>query len=192
MSIKDAFQKFPVLTTERLILRQMNDSDAEAFYELYSEPDVPRYLDWDGPGSVDVSKMVIEYFNEQYRKRESIRWAIVSRESNKLIGTSVLCGFSRNSIASVGYDLAKPEWGKGYMQEALKAVLKFAEEDLQLHRIEAEVRPENEASQKLLKRMDFIEEGLIHLGGFHETRKFFYDYLLFAKVKPINQNIKQL
>ncbi|HNX00112.1 MAG TPA: GNAT family N-acetyltransferase [Candidatus Cloacimonadota bacterium] len=193
MALKDAFQKFPVLTTERLILRQLADSDAEAFYELYSEPEVPKFLDWDGPGSVDVARMIIEYFNEQYRKRETIRWAVVSKETDKLIGTCILCGFWRNSIADIGYDLAKSEWGKGYMQEALKAILKWADDDLNFHRIQAQVRPENQPSQKLLNRLGFVEEGLVHMGGFHETRKFFYDYLLFSRVRtPTEYNAKQV
>lgn len=190
MALKEAFQKFPVLTTERLILRQLADTDAEAFYELYSEPDVPKFLDWDGPGSVDVAKMIIEYFNEQYRKRETLRWAIVSKETGKLIGTCILCGFWRNAIADIGYDLAKSEWGKGYMQEALKAVMKFADEDLDFHRIQAQVRPDNAASQKLLKRLDFVEEGLLHMAGFHETQKYFYDHLLFAHVRTPSDKSK--
>jgi [ribosomal protein S5]-alanine N-acetyltransferase len=189
MSLKDAFQTFPVLTTERLILRQLDDADAEAFYELYSEPDVPKYLDWDGPGSVDVAKMIIAYFNDQYRKREVIRWAIVSKETNKLIGTCIICGFTRNSICDVGYDLAKPEWGKGIMQEALKELLKFVDEDLKFHRVQAQVRPPNIASQMLLKKLGFKEEGMQHLGGYHETQKYFYDFLLFARVKELGEQI---
>jgi ribosomal-protein-alanine N-acetyltransferase len=126
--------------------------------------------------------MVINLFEQQYIKRENIRWGIVEKATQKLIGTIVLGNFRHHIFADLGYDLAFSAWGKGYMQEALTAVLSYADTDLGLKRISAYVRPENAASLKLLAKLGFIQEGLLHQAGFHETTKETYDIMVLGKV----------
>lgn len=61
--------------------------------------------------------------------------------------------------ANLGYHLAEHALGQGYMGEGLTRVIQFAFEDLNLHRIQANYMPRNEASGRVLQRLGFIQEG---------------------------------
>src|SRR5690606_38652938 len=63
--------------------------------------------------------------------------------------------------AEVGFMLAPAHWGKGYAAEAVRAVLRFAFEAMDLHRVEADVDPDNGASLRLLERLGFRREGYL-------------------------------
>ncbi len=184
MSFQTCFISFPILETERLILRALSAKDAEAFHYLYSQPEVVRYLDWDGANSNEVATMIIDLFNQQYRKLENIRWAICTKADNSLIGSIVLGNIKRNAIADIGYDLSLDNWGKGIMSEALKAVIQYSFSDLSLKRIQAYVRPLNTPSAKLLIKLGFEKEGLLRHAGYHETRKEFYDIEIYSLLNP--------
>lgn len=184
MAFREAFGRFPCMETERLQLRQLQPADAADLQQLYAEPEVTRWLDWDGPEDVATAGMVIELFGEQYRKRENLRWGIVSQASGKLIGTVILSHFRKQSLTVLGYDLARADWGKGYMAEALQSVIRYAWETMELLRIEAYVRPENAASSRLLQKCGFELEGQLRSAGYHEDRHLFYDVLLYALLNP--------
>ena len=183
MSFKEAFLQLPTLETKRLKLRPLSREDAKQFYEIYADCDVTQYLDWNGADSAEVAETVIGFFQEQYRKRESMRWGIELQENRALIGTLTLGGFRRNAIADIGYDLAKRFWGKGYATEAVQAALDFCWQDLGLHRVQAYVQPGNLPSVKLLLKLGFEQEGLLRKWGYQESRKQFFDVLLFALVR---------
>jgi ribosomal-protein-alanine N-acetyltransferase len=97
---------------------------------------------------------------ESYETERQVRWGIVRRADGRLLGT---CGFVwlRPHSAEIGYDLARACWGKGYMYEALSALLDYAFFDLDLNRIEALVMPANMRSKRLLKRLGFAHEGTL-------------------------------
>jgi RimJ/RimL family protein N-acetyltransferase len=63
--------------------------------------------------------------------------------------------------AEIGYALGRAHWGRGYIHEALQAVMKYAFNELNLHRIEADVDPRNTASIKTLERLGFQREGFL-------------------------------
>jgi [ribosomal protein S5]-alanine N-acetyltransferase len=183
MSIKQAFAHFPELKTERLILRKLQSSDASKLYELYQEAEVTRYLDWSGTSTEQEAKLVLAFFEQQFRSSKSLRWAIAEVESNALIGTIVMTNFRKDAIADIGYDLARPYWGKGLMKEALTRLLEFCDDELNLLRLQAYIRPENIASAKLVSKLGFLSEGLLRRAGYHESRNEFFDVLLYARVQ---------
>ncbi|NIW38715.1 MAG: GNAT family N-acetyltransferase, partial [Gemmatimonadetes bacterium] len=79
--------------------------------------------------------------------------------------------------AEIGYDLAHRHWGRGLMTEALRPMLRFGFEEMDLHRIEAGVTVGNEASARVLEKLGFREEGLLRRGGYwkgayHDLRGF--------------------
>ena len=92
----------------------------------------------------------------------AIRWGIVRREDDALIGTCTLFDISlQNRRAEMGYILDRRHWGKGYMGEALATLLDYAFAELRLHRVEADVDPRNGASVRVLERLGFVREGLL-------------------------------
>jgi ribosomal-protein-alanine N-acetyltransferase len=107
-----------------------------------------------------------------------IRWAIEPIEHDEMIGTVGLLRFDfEHRHAELGYDLARRWWGRGLIPEAAAAVIRYGFSVLGLHRIEAGVLPENDASVRVLQKLGFVEEGTrrdyLHAKGrFHSFRWF--------------------
>lgn len=161
MALMD-WERLPTINTDRLSLRWISGDDVDAFYTIYSNPEVMRY--WSTPPLADraaASKLVNE-IHEGFKRRELLKWGIALRTDDTLIGSVTLFhpDFTHRR-AEIGYALGRAHWGKGYMQETLKAVLRYAFEVLHFHRIEADVDPRNAASIRTLERLGFQREGYL-------------------------------
>eukprot|EP01030_Chromulinospumella_sphaerica_P010250 gene10250-10055_t len=153
-----AFQ--PVqLHTARLTLRFLDQNDTAAMYALFSDAAAVRY--WSCPAWQDMSaaRDYIAQTLKNYADGTALRWALVNG-AQAVVGVVTLYHFDQqNSRCDVGYMLARPYWGQRYMQEALKAVFDYAFGTLGLHRIEADIHPDNAASVRLLQGLRFRLEG---------------------------------
>ena len=158
--IDQIFVQFPEYETERLILRQIVSDDAPSIMAIFEDEAVTQYYDLYTFTRITESVELIEYFSESYRSERQIRWGIVRKEDDRLIGT---CGFValHNHRGEIGYDLAGAYWRQGYMTEALEALLEIGFDDMQFHRIEALVMVDNVASAGLLRKLGFTEEGIL-------------------------------
>lgn len=148
------------IQTERLTLRWFESDDAAALFALFSDPEVVRY--WSSPEWDDVvhAQTMIDETIAGYESGEGIRLAVVLTASGEFIGQIKLHHmFASNRRCEVGYALARSHWGKGYAMEAMQAALDYAFGPLNLNRIEADIDPRNEASEKILTRLGFIREG---------------------------------
>jgi ribosomal-protein-alanine N-acetyltransferase len=180
---------FPVLETERLILRQMSLDDASDFYNYYSDRQVTKHLDWYGPDSVEHAREVIQAWNDNYKKKVVIPWGIALKSNNKIIGTipyiPIRGTFEWKPLlpTAVGFELSRAYWNQGIMSEALQAVIAFGFDQLGSHRIQAEVYPENTASVTLMKKFGFQEEGRLRKYLYHEENKVFNDVIIMALLK---------
>ena len=91
-----------------------------------------------------------------------MQFVLVERAQNKPVGTCLLFRYDEGSQrAELGYVLSREYWGRGYMLEALHALLQYAFADLGLRRVEAEVNPINVPSTRLLDRIGFVREGVL-------------------------------
>ena len=175
---------FPVLETERLVLRAIHDDDLDALRDIFGDDDVAYYLaDQDGAITDDAELLlIIHWANRIYANGSGIRWGICLKATSRLIG---MCGFhlldGRNQHAEVGYDLAKAYWRQGIMTEALRPVLRYGFETLKLHRLEANVTEGNIASAKTLLKLGFQQEGVWRERAF--LRGQFYDLLQFGLLR---------
>ena len=156
------WERLATINTSRLSLRWISGDDVDAFYAIYSNPEVMRY--WSTPPLADrdaASKLVNE-IHEGFRRRELLKWGIALRSDNSLIGSITLFkpDFTHRRV-EIGYALGRAHWGNGYMHEALQAVLTYAFEKLEFHRIEADVDPRNAASIRTLERLGFQREGYL-------------------------------
>jgi len=158
--VDQIFTEFPEYETERLILRQIVPADAPSILAIFADEAVTKYYDLYTFTRLDEAVELIEFFSESYRAERQIRWGIVRKEDNQLIGT---CGFVglHTHRGEIGYDLARAYWRQGYMTEALEVLLEVGYDEMQLHRIEALVMPENIASAGLLRKRGFTDEGLL-------------------------------
>ena len=154
------FTAFPVLNTQRLILRAFVPEDAADLYAFRSDAYAQRYND---PPLTNLSQAdaLIQWMNEGFAAHEMILWAVALRENNRAIG---LFGFNKwdrgHNRASIGYNLAREHWGQGLSKEALKAMLGFGFERMHVNRIESETVASNTESVRLLERSGFYLDGV--------------------------------
>ena len=176
------FEQFPVLTTERLTLREITVGDVDSIYGIYSDPKVAEYDDFNPIESKEVAMKVIHKFQLEFEEHEQIRWGIARKSDNTLIGTCGPGNFESSAQrCEIGYDLLQSEWNKGYMTEALKAMVAFLFEEMGFNRVEAFVTPGNEGSIRVLQKVNFVEEGLLRERDFFKGC--FQDGIIFAILK---------
>ena len=159
------FSHLPELTTERLTLRRMMVADTEDMYEYASRPDVTKYLTWYPHPDRTYTREYLQYLGNRYSAGMFYDWAVVYEPDCKMVGT---CGFTSFNCASdsaeVGYVLNPEYWGKGIATEALTRVLRFAFEELKLHRVEARFIQENERSRRVMEKVGMTFEGIMREG----------------------------
>jgi ribosomal-protein-alanine N-acetyltransferase len=171
------FTPFPVLTTERLTLRQLRSSDDKEIFALRSDDNVNRYLDRKPGKSIDDAKNFIHTINENIQRNESIYWAIILNGIGKLVGTICLFNFSDDNLkAEIGYELLPDFQGKGIMQEATSKAINFGIHHIGLNSIEAYTHSENQNSIRLLEKLNFkwdsaAEENFVIFKLAHNGRK---------------------
>jgi len=163
------FEPFPVLHTPRLVLRAPVDADADLVFRIQSDLRVNRYLGRPPDRAVDDSAKRVAAMIAALRDGTGIRWIVCLREDGTAIGTGGLWRWVReHRLAEVGYDLLPQHWGRGYMPEAVRAMVRYGFATLRLHRIEANVDPANVASVRLLEKVGFRREGVLRENWLHD------------------------
>jgi ribosomal-protein-alanine N-acetyltransferase len=183
------FEQFPQLQTERLILREIVAADAEAVFQFRSDPEEQKHND--APlQSLEESHQLIERLARQYVSKSAIQWGLTLRGDNTVIG---LFGYNywdrANFKAAIGYDLKRAYWGRGIMPEALRGIIDFGFERMNLNRIEAHTNTENAASVRMLAKLGFWQEGTFH-DQFYENGEF-HDVSLFVLLRRDYLRLKQ-
>lgn len=153
------FNPFPILTTNRLVLRQITHKDADALFSLRADETVMQYIDKPKAATIADAIELIEKIMDALTFNEGITWAICQAEDLTMIGTIGFWRFRKEHYrAEIGYLLQPAFHGKGIMYEAMQAIITFGFESLKLHSIEAIVNPENESSIGILQKNGFIRE----------------------------------
>jgi len=177
------FTPFPVLSTERLNLRQITPEDAEAIFFLRSDKQVLEFLDRDPAKSIDDARQWIGMINEAAAGNESIAWAISLKNDANLIGTITFWNIEKEHYrAEIGYALHPRFQGMGLMQEAMTVVLDYGLKIMNLHSVEANVNPHNRPSINLLERNNFIREAY-HKENYYYNGKFL-DSAIYSLLTP--------
>ena len=160
--INRCFVPFPNLETERLILRQVEEKDLEQLYEMLSDAEVAKFDYFYPVTSTEGVMKFIERYKRELEEKEEITWGIALKETNSLIGTGCLGSFNEGARrAEIGYSITRKQWSKGYATEAIKAVIEFGFNVMNLNRIEATITPGNNASIKVLEKLNFTQEGIV-------------------------------
>jgi ribosomal-protein-alanine N-acetyltransferase len=153
------FEEFPVLETERLILRAISLEHVAALFHQRSKKEVMEFICIPLLKSKSEAEDLVKNYQFLFEQKICISWAITLKEDSAMIGT---VGYPRinkgNYSGEIGYSLDQAHWGKGYMNEAVTEVLKYGFENLNFHRIEAVINPKNKASVKLVLKHGFIKE----------------------------------
>lgn len=152
------FNPFPVLTTERLTLRQLSTGDQEDIFALRSDAEINKYLDRAPSKTIEDALNFINQINDNIKNNNSIYWVISLTKTQAFAGTICLFDFSsEKNSCEIGYELATKSQGQGIMHEAAKAVITYAFETMQFQKIVAHMHKENQQSTKLLTKLNFVE-----------------------------------
>jgi [ribosomal protein S5]-alanine N-acetyltransferase len=154
-------QPFPVLSTERLLLREIVPGDIHSVFEGLSHPEVNKHF--------GISFLTLEATQEQMDwyanmvKNDTGRcWAICSLDNSIFYGVCTLNFWNKeHRKAETGYWIFPEYWGKGIVPEAMNKVFGYGFSVMGLHRISAEVEDDNRASISVLKKLGFAYEGTL-------------------------------
>lgn len=173
---------FCELQTERLYLKNISTDDRDFVFSQFSDDIVNKYL-FDAEPLIDIREAdeIIDFYM-QPEPRPRHRWILVKKDDGQKIGT---CGFHCwnicNKTCEVGYDLKPEFWGKGYVREAMQAIIPFALAKMNIRQINACIYFGNERSAALAERLGFVFYGQTQNELFRGAQ---YEHRIYSLVKP--------
>lgn len=171
----------PILHSKRLTLSPIEEEDAKYYFSFCSNPEVMRPWGMKVHQSLQETKELILFLDEEFKKKQMIRWGIRELGSLVLIGD---IGFWRfvnpRSRAEIGAKLAPQYWNKSYMTEAMSTVIVYGFQIMKLNSIEGNIDPENKSSIRLVEKLGFERDGYIKEHSFCTFREKFVDTLLYS------------
>ncbi|MBK9639573.1 MAG: GNAT family N-acetyltransferase [Bacteroidia bacterium] len=182
------FNPFPVIETERLLMRRIHVDDIEEIFILRSDPIINknslRPLITEKAEAFDFIKKIEDMVNQN----EGISWVICEKHvPEKVIGHIGIWRLMKEHYrGEIGYLLHTDFQGKGMMTEALKASIDYGFDQLKLHSIEAHVSPLNQPSLNILERNHFVREGYFKDDFFAKGR--FHDSVVYSLISSVDKN----
>jgi ribosomal-protein-alanine N-acetyltransferase len=174
---------FEYLETPRLLLRKIDAKVYQHVFTQYNETEIAHFFGTTSEESLLRERQYFEHGLESF-ERSFVAFHLLEKGSDMPIGwIGYTIWYTRHARAEVGYHLFDDSSKrKGFMSEALSAVLKYGFEEMKLHRVEACIAPENEASIGLVRKFGFQLEG--HLREHYWKNGVFEDSLIFALLAP--------
>jgi ribosomal-protein-alanine N-acetyltransferase len=143
----------PEIETDRIRLRAFTPGDLDALYMVFGDAGVMTYISGGKPRTREATHAGLLRTIEGWRERGFGLWAVVEKDTDRVIGYCGLIFLEGTTDIELAYGLAKSSWGKGFATEAARASLRYAFEELKLERIVAVVNPQNIPSQRVLEKL---------------------------------------
>lgn len=147
-----------IAETERLLLREMTEYDAENAYNLNLDPEVLKYTG-DAPfESIEAAREFLKAY-KHYEEYGFGRWAVISKATGEYLGWCGLKYTPELNEHDLGYRFSKKHWGQGYATESSLAALQLGFDQFNMDKIVGRVMKDNHASSNVLKKvgMSFLE-----------------------------------
>ena len=176
------FSAFPVLITDRLTLRKLLPSDAAGVQVFRGDSRVQRY---NGPVLQDLEEVqsLIGELDAEFNTQAGISWAVTFTDIDEVLGLFSFHDWNKyHRRAEVGYDLARAYWGQRIASEALREIVRFGFEQMNLNRIYAGTIADNHESVRLLERLGFQREGTRRKHSWEEDGMF-HDSAMFGLLR---------
>jgi len=152
--------------TERLLLRKPRATDAPLMFNAYAQdPTVTRYLMWRPHANIAETRAVIDRFLTAWESQEGFCWFLFTNDTDQMIGS--IAARPENDGLNLGFLLARPHWGNGYMPEAIAAVLEWAFTEPWVSRASAARDIENHSSARALEKAGFVRARILHEFSVH-------------------------
>jgi len=165
------------IKSERLTLRRFELADAETMFRNWvTDEEVTRYLRFLPHQNIDETRSVLYQWIEDYKKGNTYLWGICL-STGELIGSIGMFIKEIDFSAEIGYCIGRNWWGKGYISEALKAVIDYMFANTDIERIEAYHAVANPASGKVMVNAGMVHEGFArskykNVNGFHDSDQY--------------------
>lgn len=158
--IYERFQGVPwtILKTERCIVREITVEDVDALYEIYKEPFITLYMQDLYENPAQEREYTRRYIDNVYGFYGYGIWIVETKEDGTIIGRAGI-EQKEEDCPELGYMIGVPWQRKGYAYEVCQAVIDYAKRELEMRRVISQVRKENEASVRLLKKLGFYKKG---------------------------------
>jgi RimJ/RimL family protein N-acetyltransferase len=154
--------RFSQVSTPRTTLREVSGADLPDLLEINGDPEVTRYLPYVTWASDADATAWLERMQALDESGNASQLVIARNKDDKVIGTALLFKYDEGSNrVELGYVLGRMHWRQGYAAEALGALLDHLFGAMGIRRVEAEVNPDNEASNALLRKLGFRHEGFL-------------------------------
>ena len=151
-----------LISAPRVQLHRLMRADLEALLAVNGDPQVTQYLPYKAWTSLADAEAWYLRMESLQQDGNAIQWVIERSDTRRAIGTCLLFRYEQaNEAAELGYVLGREYWGKGWMSEALNAVIEWIFTSTPVRRLEAFVDGRNGASQRLLRRIGFVAEGTL-------------------------------
>ncbi|MFI6458018.1 GNAT family N-acetyltransferase [Streptosporangium amethystogenes] len=149
-----------ILTTQRLLLRPLEPSDAEALFLACQDPDIQRWTGIPAP----YERQHAEYFLRQLvpegrQKQTMFHFAVEPRSGGPLLASVNV--HNHTGTWEIGYWTAQEHRGHGYATEGLLAIARWAFTTLGVHRLEWRAEAGNEGSRTVAEKAGFVFEGVL-------------------------------
>ncbi len=167
-----ALRNKPTLETAHLRLRPLSLSDAKRVFAYTSDPQMTEFTLWEPHKEVGESTAFIASVI-------SGTWGLIQKSDEVFVGTcSFIAWDTNNRRAEIAYALGRAYWGRGYMTEAVRAVIDFGFRRMGLNRIEARFVTGNSGSERVLQKVGMTREGLLRQQEFARGR--YHDMMMYS------------
>ncbi|AFY89621.1 N-acetyltransferase [Chroococcidiopsis cubana CCALA 043] len=157
-----------IAQTDRLTIRSwIPEEDAESAFQIYSDPEVTRFIKTKTTSTEDAIKLLQRWVILSTQLNGGGFWAVVSKATPEILGTIILIPLRDEAEQwtqdyEIGWHLKKSAWGNGYATEAARAILNYGFNILKLPTIYSVARPENTTSIRVMQRLNMIPIGRTH------------------------------
>ncbi|WP_309609415.1 GNAT family N-acetyltransferase [Flavobacterium sp.] len=176
------FLPFKNLESERLILRQIKDSDVSEIFALRSNPEIMKYIPRPLVTTIEEALGHIKMIQDKIDTNEGINWAVTLRGNDKLIG---IVGHYRvkweHFRSEIGYMLLPEYSGQGIITEVVELLVDYGFNKMKMHSLEAIIDPRNHASARVLEKNKFIKEAHLIENEFYNGE--FLDTIIYSLIK---------
>lgn len=165
------FTPFPNLETKNLILRKMAYNDINDLFQMRKDPRMNEYTDTKLDENIDETRSYIDRMNKGVDDDKWIIWAIVHKQSNKVIGSICIWNINMEQMCGeLGYGIIPDYQGQGLMKEALLSVVEYGFNVMNLTALDAYTEENNLKSINLLEKSNFIEINRVDDEGYFSNR----------------------
>ncbi len=170
------------ISSNNLFLKPLTKENATDLFALHSDKEVQHYTDVDVFKNLSEAQKFISELSKRTETKDFLFLGIFSRATKDFMGTIRLYHIDyKHQFATIGFQLIKDYWGRGYMHEGLQAFLKFCFSELGFNRIEAQTFVENERGIKVLEKLEFVREGRLRENFLIDEK--FEDSFLYSMLK---------